>query len=561
MVKIKPKFRANNDGTFDHLSGPLPVSVDNLKPSAYAGQNYSSPWENSLFDGGKFAGGFGTTQIQDVDYWTLRARSSQLFNENLYARGIVRRLVTNEINTGLMPEACPDEAVIGVPEESLNDWTESTETRFGLWGKNSDVCDFKKKLTWGALQRAARMEALVSGDVLVVVRQSSQTKLPMVQLISGSKVRTPLGGSGNIRKGHKIIHGVEVDSLGRVAAHWIKQDDGNSKRIPAFGETTGRKISWLIYGTDKRLDELRGQPLLAIVMQSLKEIDRYRDSTQRKAVNNSMLAMFIRKGEDKMGTLPITGGAVRRGQVTTVGQDGTPRTFNQASQIPGAVIQELQTGEEPVLLGGQGTDVNFGTFEESIIQAVAWALEIPPEILRLSFSNNYSASQAAINEFKIAINRTWGDFGETFCSPIYIEWMIGETLLQNIKAPGFLQAWRNPTEYAVFGAWTATDWYGSIKPSTDMLKQAKGSKILTDEGWSTNAREARITTGTKFSKNIKRLKRENELKVEAARPLAEFKQEFGEEVGSDALSASDTMEELEAMLDDYLEEKGQANAS
>jgi capsid protein len=561
MVKTKPKFRANSDGTFAHVSGPLPLSVDNLTPSAYAGQNYSSPWENSIYDGGKFAGGFGLTQIQDVDYWTLRARSAQLFNENLYARGIIRRLVTNEINTGLMPEACPDEAIIGVAEESLNDWTESTETRFGIWGKNSDVCDYKKKHTWGALQRAARMEALVSGDVLVVVRQSQQTKLPMIQLISGGKVRTPLGGSDGLRKGHKIIHGVEVDSVGRVAAHWVKQDDGDFKRLPAFGEKTGRKISWLIYGTDKRLDELRGQPLLAMVMQSLKEIDRYRDSTQRKAVNNSMLAMFIRKGEDKMGTLPVTGGAVRRGQVVTNDTDGTKRTFNQASQIPGAVIEELQTGEEPVLLGGQGTDTNFGAFEESIIQAVAWTLEIPPEILRLSFSNNYSASQAAINEFKIAINRTWGDFGETFCSPIYIEWLISETLLQNVNAPGFLQAWRDPQQYAVFGAWTATDWYGSIKPSTDMLKQAKGSKILTDQGWSTNAREARITTGTKFSKNIKRLKRENELKVEAARPLAEFKQEFGEQVDEETINALDNMDELEAMLDEYLGEKDHARAS
>ena len=63
-----------------------------------------------------------------------------------------------------------------------------------------------------------------------------------------------------------------------------------------------------------------------------------------------------------------------------------------------------------------------------------------------------------------------------------------------------------------------------------MLKQAKGSVILVAEGWSTNARESRITTGTKFSKNIKRLKRENEQKVEAMRPLAEFKAEFGEPV-------------------------------
>lgn len=558
MVSLNP-LKWFRSGTAEAVSDA--VAVDNLDPFAYAGQTGASPWENSIYDGGKFFGGFGATQIQDVDYWTLRARSTQLFNENLYARGIIRRLVTNEINTGLAPEACPDEGIIGVPEESLNDWTETVETRFGIWAKGPELCDWKKKSTFGAIQRAARMEALISGDVLVVVRQSQQTKLPMVQLISGSKVRTPLGEAGNLRKGHKIRHGVELDSVGRVVAHWIKQDDGGSKRIPAVGEKSGRKISWLVYGTDKRLDDLRGQPLLSIVMQSLKEIDRYRDSVQRKAVINSILAMFIKKGEDKMGTLPVTGGAVRRDQATTTDSDGTKRNFNIANQIPGLVMEELQTGEEPVSFGSNGTDVNFGTFEEAIIQAVAWTLEIPPEVLRLSFSNNYSASQAAINEFKIAINRTWGDFGETFCTPIYVEWLLSETLLQKITAPGLLQSWRNPNEYDVFGAWTATDWYGSIKPSTDMLKQAKGSKILVEEGWSTNAREARITTGTKFTKNIKRLKRENELKVEAARPIAEFKQEFGEDVATDAIETLDNMEEFEAMLDDYLEDKGAVNAN
>lgn len=561
MVASKPRFRLKADGSFEHLSGTLPLSIDTLQPAAYAGQVSGSPWEHSLFDGGKFAGGFGATQIQDVDYWTLRARSAQLFNENLYARGIIRRLVTNEINTGLAPEACPDEAIIGVPEDSLNEWTEMVENRFGIWGKSPEVCDWKKKSTFGAIQRTARMEALISGDVLVVIRQSQQTNLPMIQLVSGSKVRTPLGGSVSIRKGNKIRHGVELDPVGRVVAHWVDQDDGGSKRIPAVGEKSGRKISWLIYGTDKRLDDLRGQPLLAIVMQSLKEIDRYRDSVQRKAVINSILAMYIKKGDDKMGTLPVTGGAVRRDQAIVTDSDGSKRNFNIANQIPGVVMEELQTGEEPVSFGSNGTDVNFGTFEESIIQAVAWTLEIPPEVLRLSFSNNYSASQAAINEFKIAINRTWGDFGETFCSPIYTDWLISETLLQKTVAPGLLKSWRDPKEYDIFGAWISVDWYGSIKPSTDMLKQAKGSKILTEQGWSTNAREARITTGTKFSKNIKRLRRENELKVEAARPMAEFKQEFGEVVANDALEALNDMAELEATLDEYLEDRGISGAN
>ena len=143
----------------------------------------------------------------------------------------------------------------------------------------------------------------------------------------------------------------------------------------------------------------------------------------------------------------------------------------------------------------------------------------------------------------------WSHFGETFNTPIYIEWLISETLLGKIDAPGLLESWRTPTQYDVFAAWTNTEWYGSIKPSTDMLKQGKGSKMFVDEGWSTNAREARINTGTKFSKNIKRLKRENQLKAEAARPLAEFKKEFG-------LSPEEATDDITALIDDYLDEKG-----
>jgi len=516
------------------------IPVDKLNPFAYAGQNNTSDYQDSIWDGGKFSGGFGPTQLQQIDYWTLRARSEQLFNENLYAAGLIKRLVTNIINTGLMPEACPFEKIIGVPEDSLNEWAETVETRFGIWGKNPLVCDYNQANTWGAIQRAAKTAALISGDVLVVMRHSKVTNTPMIQLISGNKVQTPyFSEKTKLNKKHEIKHGVEFDSKKRVVAYWVRQDDLKTKRIPAYGKKTGRKISWLVFGSDKRFDDVRGTPILSLVLQSLKEVDRYRDSTQRKAVVNSILAMFIKKTDDKMGTLPIQGGAVRRDAVSITDSDGQARKFNIASQIPGMVIEELQTGEEPVLKGGEGTDINFPIFEAAIIQAVAWSNEVPPEILTLAFSNNYSASQAAINEFKIFLNKEWSAFGEFFCTPIYIEWLISEVLLQKIKTPGFLEAWRNPVEYDVFGAWTSVEWYGSIKPSTDMLKQAKGSKMLIDEGWSTNAREARGITGTKFSKNIKRLKQENLLKIEAMRPMLELEQEFGPKETTDIADVKD----------------------
>ena len=46
------------------------------------------------WNGSKYEGSFGSlTDFTFVDYWTLRKRSLRLFRENLYAKGIIRRLL------------------------------------------------------------------------------------------------------------------------------------------------------------------------------------------------------------------------------------------------------------------------------------------------------------------------------------------------------------------------------------------------------------------------------------------------------------------------------------
>lgn len=475
----------------------------------------------SVYDGEKFPGGYGETRVLWKDYWTLRARSVELFERNLYARGIIRRLVTNEINTGLDLEVTPEEAIIGREESSLDDWAEEVENRWRVWARSPGRCDVMQQRSFGRLQACARMEALIAGDVLAVLALDRATGLPRIRLIDGQMVQTP---SDQPRRGHRIVDGVEVDSLDRHMAYWIVQRDGTSKRLPAWGEKSGRRLAWLVYGMEKRDTETRGTPILSLLIQSIAEIDRYRDSVQRKATINSMLAMFIQKNEERLGTRPLTGAALRRSSAVATGQDGVQRSFNLQGQLPGIVFEELNVGEVPQGFGNQGVDDKFGEFEESIVQAMAWHLEVPPEIMRLAFSNNYSASQAAINEFKMYLNRVRTDFGDAFCKPIYKEWLLAQVLSGRIQAPGLVEAWRDESQYDVFGAWVSSEWAGHIKPSTDLVKQAKGYRMLVEDGAISRDLYAKEVTGTKFTKNIKKLRRENEQLAEALEPLLEMEQ-------------------------------------
>jgi len=507
------------EATEDQATKNPTISVNDLYnySESHNGGYSSVPW-----GGDKFYSGFGITKDYSiVDYTLLRMRSKQLFTENLYARGLIRRLITNEINKGLALEATPDAGTLGIDPEILGDWAEFIERRFAIWGKNPTLCDHKRQKTFGAIQRQARMMALVSGDVLIVLRQG-KAGLPTIELIDADNVENPLSDKfyrAAEARGNSIVHGVEVDRNGRHVAFYVKQERGDPVRVTAYGARTGRRQAWLYYGTERMVDDVRGQSLLALVVQSLKEVDRYRDAEQRAAVINSMIAMWVKKSEDKMGTLPVTGGAVRKDTYTTQDDSQGRKDVEFSANLPGMVMQELQTGEEPVSYDTRRPNVNFGTFEASIINAIAWANEIPPEVLTLAFQNNYSASRGAVNEFKMYLDKTRPMLGEEFNDPIYQEFLVSEALVGTVRMPGFLESRQNANQWDILGAWTSADWSGAIKPNVDLLKEAKAYQVLVQEGWITRERAARELTGMKYSKSITALARENEQLAAATEPL------------------------------------------
>ena len=473
-----------------------------------------------IFDGEKFPGGFGATrQYVFTDYWTLRERSSQLFKENPYCKGLIRRLVRNEINTGLNLEASPIADVLNIPEEEAQSWGDEQEINFKLYSDDPAVVDHRKQWTLGDIGAEVRKTSLIAGDILIVWRINRKTGLPAIELIDGQHVQTPL--TKKPREGNRIIHGVEIDPNGRHVAYWVTVDKAGqqefifeSKRIPVFSEKGNRRIAKMIYGTDDRkLDEVRGIPILAAVLYMMKELDRYRDSEQRAATVNSLLPLFIQKSKTiGPGTQPMGQGAIREDIVQVTQTDGTQRKYNFSQMLPGTVMDELAEGEEPVSFNTQRPNVNYTKFEETILNVLAWTNEIPPEIMRQIFQNNFSASRQADTEFRLYLKwRVW-KFGNDFYNEVYKEFIIQSVLLGQIQASGLLEAWRDPAKYKELGAWLFSEWSGVSRPSVDIKKDVEAHDLLDQKEWITNDMAARKFAGISYDTVLKKRKREQEMR-------------------------------------------------
>lgn len=502
-------------------TSPVVSDAPPVRSTAYFGGYGNNVTRALKHDGEKFPGGFGATDILQTDYWTLRQRSDTLFRTNLYARGLIRRLVTNEIHSGLHLETTPEEELLGLEEDDLVEWSETVENLFAIWADDPFQCDLEQWRTFGKLQGDIRMEALVAGDVLILNLPDTRTGLPRLRVIGGDAVRTPFP-LPKVAAGNEVIEGVELDPYRRHVAYWVRQFDGEFKRFPAWGEKSGRRLAWLYYGTDKRYMDVRGEPVLSLVLQSIKDLDRYRDSAVRKAVINAILAVFVKKTADRPGSGPVAGGALSRRASAASDSDGVQRSFNIADFVPGVVMDELQVGEEPVPFSTHGTDMHYGDFERAVLSAIAWANEIPPEILFLGFGSNYSASQASINEFKLYLTRVRKEFGDAVCRPVFHEWFVSSVYNGEIEAEGALESWRGETKPLVFQCWVHADWSGNIKPAVDLSKLVHGYKEMVASGFITRTRAARELTGTKFARNAQKLFTENSELARAMEPIVQL---------------------------------------
>ena len=478
----------------------------------------------AVWDGEKFPGSFGMTKdYQFVDYWTLRKRSYQLFVENIYARGLIKRLIRNEIHTGIIGSASIVSDVLWPNMEEQNreekgvEFSELLTQFFELYGENKDVFDWRKEKTFGDFQEQVRLESLICGDGIIVSRINQNTGLPYWDWINGNYICSPDGY--NPRTGNRIIDGVEMDKYNRhVAYHVQTWVDGDLvwERYPVKGERSGRRIAWMVYGSEKLIDEVRGEPLLSAMLYMIKELDRYRDAEERAAVINAMLPLFIEKSPTApIGSRPTDGLSRLNGNgsllSSIVGGTAVPEEKNKRdirAMNPGTVFDDLAPGEKIVSFQTNRPNVNYSTFEQAILSGICWSLEIPPEIAMLRFQSNYSASRQANNEFEIYLDYRVKKFARAVCQPIYEEFVIQGALTDMFKLPGLLEAFYDSSMWIKKSAWLNCAWTGLSRPSVDPKDETVASEHKIDSLFSTYDIECRKHSGLSFRQVVQKRKRE-----------------------------------------------------
>jgi capsid protein len=471
---------------------------------------YTNKVIEDVFDGDKFPGSFGITRDylvnNGVDYFTLRRRCYQLFIENTYYSGIIKRILRNEIFTGMLPEPTPIGSMIWPDlEEELREqeaakYAELMGDYFNLYANDYSIFDYKRQMTFGEYQEAVRQEAIICGDVVVVNRINQQTGLPCWDIISGNNIKTPL--EHNVKRGNTITHGVERDIQGRHIAYWaeeFKNGEYNFTRIPVIGEKSGRQISWMVYGGNKLLSDVRGTPLLANILYMLKDLDRYRDAELRAAVVGSIIPLFIEKAPGTEG-----GGNVFSDRLKEkLGINGGANTETQKKEplvmaVPGTVVDNLAPGETIKSFQSNHPNINFKQFEEAIVSAICWSNEIPPEVVTLRFNTSYSASRQANNEFEIYLKFRAFKNAKDFCQLIYNEFIIQSVLLGKMIIPGFQEIVFNQSEWRLRGAWLKCEWMAISRPSVDIQREAGAYIQLLDSLDMTHDQVARRFTGMSF---------------------------------------------------------------
>ncbi len=269
--------------------------------SAYDGAKSARRWHNRAT-----AGGSADADLDADTLAELRERSRDRYRNDGVARAAIDSLTDNVVGTGLRPILALPFRMLGITEDRARALREQATE---IWDEWSETCEATMRLSMEEVQAQCFAQVLLNGDVLALpVRQQSRqqpTRYDLkIEMVEGDRLDTPLGSTNPF-----IRSGVELNDIGEpIAYHIAEQHPGDSLivgatraspprfvRRPAFNGLGQRNV--LHVYVQERPGQSRGCPVLAPVLDTLKDRDDYAEAEVVASQVAACASAFIKKAD------------------------------------------------------------------------------------------------------------------------------------------------------------------------------------------------------------------------------------------------------------------------
>lgn len=453
--------------------------------TGYSGGQYR-PLFAWTFNGEKNLGEIGPIKAYVIDYEALRLRSWQSYLESEITQTIINKRITWAVGSGLKLQAEPDLDLLkseGIKMDAEK-FSGETESRFRLYA-DSKFSDYSQMNNLNHIQNQAMLNAIVGGDVLVILRYENDTI--SVQLIDGTHIISPLGYGTEwyphyLPNGNRIVYGIELSPTGEHVAYYVRKPGFvfASERVPAKTES-GLTVAFMVYGSGYRIDNMRGIPLVSVVLESLKKLERYKEATLGSAEERQKIAYQIVHKENASGESPLMGQLAKAHDIDVPRNEDLPRsiegkqladnvaattnkmTFNMS---PGSELQQLESKNE----------LYFKDFYNTHYELICSAVGIPPEVANAKYDSNFSASRAALKDWEHSLGVIRRRFTNQFLKHVYALWLHVNILQNKIDAPGYIMAFIRE-DWMVLEAYRKARFVGAPVPHIDPEKEVRAERM------------------------------------------------------------------------------------
>ncbi len=474
-------------GTFGVQRTPPPAAHDPVMNARLGGSGVYTPLFAVNFNGEKNVGEIGPIKDYRIDYASLRARSWQLYLDSEIAQTVIGKYVTWVIGKGLKLQAEPEKTLLeseGI-DIDVQKFCSRVESRFKIWSE-SNQSDYSRMENLNLIEATAFKNAKVGGDTLVILRYINGTVT--IQLIDGAHIISPIYGNEIFPKvlqnGNRIENGIELNERNEHIAYYVRKAvqgylySWETERIPARGES-GMLMAFMVYGSKYRIDNHRGLPLLSVMFETAKKLERYKEAVVGSAEERSKIPYFIEHGIQSTGEDPMINQTAHMRDLSR-GSGDVPITAESeelASKVAATtnkMVFNMPLDSTIKALEGK-TELYFKDFYSVNIDLFCAAAEIPPNVAMSKYDSNFSASRAALKDWEHTLLVQRHNFKVQFMQPIYNFWLEVQILLGKISAPGYLDAVIKDN-FMVADAYRTCRFVGSSVPHIDPVKEVDAER-------------------------------------------------------------------------------------